>query len=904
MGDILRITGGVTVEEHRLSGTSTTIGRAPDNDLRLDHPTVSLHHARVDAGPTGATVLDLGSSNGTFVDGRELAPREPHPLADADEVGIGPFTLTLRRSAEARAARPPAQPTVVAARPDPPRLVVTTATSTDESPLTGELVTLGRDPANDIVVDAEAVSRRHARLERRDGSYEIVDLGSTNGLRLEGRRVERRRLEDGDVLYIGRAVFLEYRAGAAFPPPTALEQPRRAVELPEGGALVVGRDPASDLGVADPRVSRSHARLERHAGRIVVEDLGSATGTFVNGRRVDRRELAEGDVVRVGSERLQLLAGRLEVADERGALELEASHLTVVVGKGEAGRRILDDVSLRIRPREFVAIVGASGSGKSTLVNALSGFRPATEGSVLVNGVDLYRHFDAYRTELGYVPQDDIIHRDLPVERALDYAARLRLPPDTQSEERQARVKQVLRELDLTGCADLPIKQLSGGQRKRVSIGVELLTRPSLFFLDEATSGLDPATETQLMKLLRRLADQGHTVALITHATRNVMLCDTVVVLGRGGRLAYVGPPDAALGHFDVREFDEIYGRLEERPSRAVPQTGRAPERAGGAGAADSRPARRRRTLPGSAAPPPKGRRVSSLRQFWILSRRYLDIVMRDRKTALLLLLLAPILGALDFTIWDRHLFDPKTGNATTALTMLFIATLITILVGTVTSVREIVKEDAIYRRERMVGVRVLPYVASKVAVGSLFALYSAIVLYVFLLASVDFSHLSAADLLRFLVPFLLGTFSGLAWGLLISAVAPTEDRAMLLVILVLVPQFVFSGGMVPVRDLGTAGKVIGTVTSTRWELGALATSARIQSGPCRQPDMSDCRMPGMEGLKTTGERQALVRSLNAQYGDIFRVNVYLYWCMCLLLAAVLLAAVLALQKRKDRVLT
>jgi ABC-type multidrug transport system ATPase subunit len=590
------------------------------------------------------------------------------------------------------------------------------------------------------------------------------------------------------------------------------------------------------------------------------------------------------------------------VADEEGNLRLDALHLKKVVAKGTS---ILQDVSLSIHPKEFVAIVGASGSGKSTLLNALCGFRPATAGAVLLNGVDLYDHFDAYRSELGYVPQDDIIHRELSVYKALDYAAQLRMPSDTTSAERHQRIREVLEELDLSGRADLPIQQLSGGQRKRVSIGVELLTRPSLFFLDEATSGLDPGTEAQMMRLLRRLADQGRTVLLVTHATKNVMTCDKVVILARGGYLAYFGPPEEALQYFGVNEFDEIYEQLETargpeewaehfHGSQQYREHVRArlAERGNGHSVGG---ARRALQAPGESI-----RRVSAMRQFWILSRRYLELVWRDKKTAALLLLIAPFLGVMDLLIWKRNMFDPVNGKAEQAITMLFLVGLITILVGTITSVREIVKEDAIYRRERMVCLQVLPYVGSKVAVGFLFAAYSAVVLFGFKLVAVDFSHLETVDLVKLFVPFLLGTFSGLMWGLVVSALAPSEDRAMLLVILVLVPQFVFAGGMVPVSDLGTAGQAVGLITSTRWELGALATAAHVRSGPCKAPDLTDCQLPGILGKPTAAERQALLKSLDDKYGDIFDVNVYFNWGVAMLLAAGLLTVTFLLQKRKD----
>jgi len=408
-----------------------------------------------------------------------------------------------------------------------------------------------------------------------------------------------------------------------------------------------------------------------------------------------------------------------------------------------------------------------------------------------------------------------------------------------------------------------------------------------------------------MMKLLRRLADQGRTVLLVTHATKNVMTCDKVVILAKGGYLAYFGPPEEALQYFGVSEFDEIYEQLETargpkewadhfHGSRQYREHVRArlAERGNGHAAAGDR-----RTL---QAPGESIRRTSATRQFWILSRRYLELVWRDRKTAALLLLIAPFLGGMDLLIWKRNMFDPVAGKAEQAITMLFLVGLITILVGTITSVREIVKEDAIYRRERMVCLQVLPYVGSKVAVGLLFAAYSAVVLFGFKLAAVDFSHLATADIVRLFVPFLLGTFSGLMWGLLVSALAPSEDRAMLLVILVLVPQFVFSGGMVPVSDLGTAGQTLGLLTSTRWELGALATSAHVRSGPCQTPDLTDCQLPGILGKESAGERQGLLKSLDDKYGEIFDVNVYFNWGMAMVLAGALLGATFLLQKRKD----
>jgi ABC-type multidrug transport system ATPase subunit len=258
--------------------------------------------------------------------------------------------------------------------------------------------------------------------------------------------------------------------------------------------------------------------------------------------------------------------GAIQPMDESHHLGLDALHLNQIVGKGS---NLLQNILFSIHPREFVTIVGVSGAGKSTLLNALTGFRLANDGKVLVNGVDLYRHFNAYRTDLGYVPQDDIKHKERTTQKALDYAARLCLPGDTSANERKQIVQEELETLGLTERKDMPVSKLSGGRRKRVSIGVERLTHPGLFFLDEATSGLDPGTESQLMRLLRRLADEGQTILLVTHATKNVKLCDLVIFLAKGGHLAYFGPPDQALEFFEVEDFDDIYEKLESQLSPA-----------------------------------------------------------------------------------------------------------------------------------------------------------------------------------------------------------------------------------------------------------------------------------------------------------------------------------------------
>jgi ABC-type multidrug transport system ATPase subunit len=569
---------------------------------------------------------------------------------------------------------------------------------------------------------------------------------------------------------------------------------------------------------------------------------------------------------------------------------------------------------LSVLPREFLAIVGVSGSGKSTLLDALSGVRPASGGSVLVNGTDLYRNYGAYRTSVGYVPQDDIIHKELTVYSALDYAAKLRLPPDTTAGERDQRVMDVLKTLDLVSRKDTSVQRLSGGQRKRVSIGVELLTRPGLFFLDEATSALDPGTEGQIMRLLRGLADDGLTVLLVTHATKNVMLCDMVAFLAKGGHMAYFGPPDEALRYFGVDDFDAIYVKVDTENSpqewadkyRASPQYqkyvvkrlqdkyGVLPELPATGKAAKSAVRKDTARRQGGARP-------NALRQFGVLTQRYLNIMTRDRVGLLLLFLIAPLLGLIDFVAWPRNVLDPVEGLADRTMVMLFMATVIPLLVASLTSVREIVKEAPIYRRERAVGLSIMPYLLSKVAILFLFALYHAAALLAIKYVAVDLTHLDLVnDLGAFYVTLALGAMSGVMWGLVISALVPREDQAMILVIIVVVAQIVFSGGLLPLHTAGDAANRIADVTPGKWVFQALVTATKVKTGDCTGPTYTDCHVPGIQALATDPEKAVLLKILDERFHSTFEGDIQKSWAALGGIIVGLFVLLWLIQKRKD----
>lgn len=327
--------------------------------------------------------------------------------------------------------------------------------------------------------------------------------------------------------------------------------------------LVIGRAPDCDICLPHPLVSRYHALLEKQHNALRLRDLASVNGVWVGGRRVtDPVEIVEGERVGIGPFLFVLRDGVIHSIDNSRSLRLEARSLEkeVPIGRGQR-RKLLEDVNLVVNPGEFVSLLGPSGSGKSTLMDCLNGRRRATAGKVLANGEDFYRHFDNFRQSLGYVPQKDIVHTQLTVYKALYYTARLRLPTDTEPAELHERIEAVVKEMELGPHRDTLVGLLSGGQIKRVSLGAELLAKPCLLYIDEATSGLDAGTEARMMRLFRRLADEGRSIVCITHNVDHVDQCHLALILARG-KLVYYGPPAEALAYFGVGKIGDIYDRL------------------------------------------------------------------------------------------------------------------------------------------------------------------------------------------------------------------------------------------------------------------------------------------------------------------------------------------------------
>ena len=551
---------------------------------------------------------------------------------------------------------------------------------------------------------------------------------------------------------------------------------------------------------------------------------------------------------------------------ERGrGVRVDARGLSKHVGDG---RQVLHDVSLSIEPGRLVAIVGGSGAGKSTLLDALAGVRPADRGTVLYDGQDPNLDLAAWRSSLGYVPQDDIIHTELRVAATLRYAAMLRLPAAATEADREQAVSEALDALDMGERADVRVAALSGGQRKRVSIGVELLTGPRLFFLDEPTSGLDPATSAELLRLLRRLADSGRTIVLTTHAMQDIDICDEVIVLARDGHLAFAGSTQQAREHFQVATPEEIYERLagEATPAEWAHRFRPVPVAAASVGT--------------TAAGPPFADRIGAFRQWVVLTRRNAEILVRNKLT-LAILLGSPLLIVAMFVILFQpgaFAFSDPSPNA--MIMIVYWVAFGGFFFGLTYGLLQICTELPILRRERLIGLRAGPYVLSKFAVLLPVLVGMSVVMLGVLRLFDRLPGAGAATYAALLLTLVLDAVAALALGLLTSSAVNGPAQATIALPMLCFPQVLFSGAILPVPIMASAGKVISYGMADRWAFEGMGHELDLE------------RLLGDGGSN-------LGPPLLAQYGNTFSNGIWLDWVILGAMTAVFLVAACVVCARK-----
>ncbi len=691
------------------------------------------------------------------------------------------------------------------------------------------VLTFGRADDNDIVLTSKLVSRHHGRLVCQYGKWYIEDLGSTNGLIFNNANIRRKELGDGEFVRIDDGVETVANGVLFLFAPS--DSPNKWYSLPITGMseITIGRDPGCNVLLSHMSVQKHHAVIRRESDGFYIYDGGTV---FINGRRIYGKTLLhEKDVITISNSKLIFTAAAVFFCCFRSGISVDTAD--VVIERGKKGKRFVtcNQVSLNIKPGELVAIIGGSGAGKSTLLNAMCGYLKPARGQVYINGINLYENYDCLRDLIGYVPQSDIVYDNLTLRDMLLYTAKMRLPKDISDVERDAAIDRAIAMVELTEKKNAFIKALSGGQRKRASIAVELLSDPNLLYLDEPASGLDPGTERNLMQSLRAMANNGKTVILVTHSTLQLEMCDKVVFMGAGGNLCFCGSHDEALKFFGVDSVVDVYNMITYNAKHWRAEYAKTVSPTG--------PVR-------DPAQKITKSKIHHVHQFKVLCSRYLKLVMNDRQRLLLLFVQAPVLGILISLVANEDAF--AVGTPTKSI--LFALTCAAFWIGILNAIQEICKEHSILRREYMTGLSLPGYVLSKVTVlGLMCLIQTLIVVAVFAIgvgikASPDFLDvpLLLPMILEMWITVLLTALAAAAMGLFVSALFDNPDKAMTVAPILLMPQILFSG---VIFKLEGATDVISWIVACRWGMMGLGTTADlnnfedIQSGIAMNPDFN-----------------------------------------------------------------
>lgn len=804
------------------AGHDVVVGRDLRADMRITHPLISRAHLllRFDQGRWLA--IDNGSLNGTFVNGRRVPVVEIH---DGQAVNIGnpdgpmlrfevgrhqgmagrpPETESMRVPAGATQSAGGARSGVPAAPPGPgpgrpPGWTAPPPRPHPGPPPHGQPVyqpAAGGRPMAYPVSAPPNFQPRHPQMLKAGPSPASPHT-----------QMAPPAAQPPEVSNLATKMFnalLPSRSGS-------IQKP--------AGSQTIGRATDNDIVIQDVLASRHHAFLIPTPLGTEIRDAHSVNGTFVNGVRVGSAVLSEGDVVTIGNVDLvftrDTLLRRTEAATRTGGLEVNSVCYTV-----DHGKQLLDHVSLIARPGTLTAIIGGSGAGKTTLARLIVGYNNPTSGTVTFEGHDIHREYANMRSRIGMVPQDDVVHRQLTVNQALNYAAELRLPPDTSKQERAQIVAQVLEELDMTRHADTRVDNLSGGQRKRASVALELLTQPSLLLLDEPTSGLDPALDRQVMLMMRQLADAGRVVLVVTHSVSYLDVCDQILLIAPGGKTAFCGPPDQVEAAMGTRNWADIFAKVGADPDEA---NRRFRER----NKQMERPPSEQ--SPADLGEPPK---TDLWRQLSTIARRQVRLVVSDRGYTIFLAVLPFLIGALSLTVRGPTPglgpADPLGSAPTQPQYIMVLLNIGAVFMGTALTIRDLIGERAIFRREQAVGLSTTAYLLAKISVFCVFATAQALVATVIvrLGKGAPTAHPPLFGNATFaLFVTVAGTCVASAMlGLLLSAVAQSNEQIMPLLVVSIMSQLVFSGGMIPVyQRFGL--EQLAWLTPARWGYAAGASS-------------------------------------------------------------------------------
>ena len=797
------------------AGNDVVIGRDLRADVRIAHPLISRAHLvlRFDQGRWVA--IDNGSLNGMFVNGRRVPAID---IQDGQSVNIGNpdgprLAFEVGRQPTGSAGRPPQTASV-------PVLQRAGTASSTQPPQTSR--PQPRYPSGPEPRYPSGPQPRHptgAPLPARPPVMaQPISHPSIEPVTSIGPTAAPRSSETSNIATSMLKIL----------------RPGKPAEAPPG-SIKIGRATDNDIVIPDVLASRHHATLVSTPSGTEIRDNRSINGTFVNGSRVESALLHDGDVVTIGNVDLAFADGTLarrtetEAATRTGGLDVHGVTWTI-----ENDKVLLDNISFAARPGTLTAVIGPSGAGKSTLAKLVAGYTQPTAGIVTFEGHNIHAEYASLRSRIGMVPQDDVVHGQLTVNQALMYAAELRLPPDTTKEDRRQVVAQVLEELEMTRHADTRVSKLSGGQRKRASVAMELLTGPSLLILDEPTSGLDPALDRQVMTMLRQLADAGRVVLVVTHSLTYLDVCDQVLLLAPGGKTAFCGPPSEIGPSMGTTNWADIFSSVGADPEAAnrrfLAQHGPLPPQP-------------RALKPADLGTPT---RTSLRRQFSTIARRQLRLIVSDRGYFIFLALLPFIMGVLSLAVPGTVGFgipDPLGDAPNEPGQILVLLNVGAIFMGTALTIRDLIGERAIFLREQAVGLSTTAYLLAKICVYTALAVVQSAIVTAIVVWGKGPPTQGAVMLgnpsLELFVDIAATCVASAMVGLALSAVAKSNEQIMPLLVVAIMSQLVFSGGMIPVTDRLVLDQM-SWATPARWGFAASASTAdliKLVPGPLTPKD-------------------------------------------------------------------
>jgi ABC-type multidrug transport system ATPase subunit/ABC-type multidrug transport system permease subunit len=717
-------------------------------------------------------------------------------------------------------------------------------------------VSIGRSNS-DIIIKADDLSQLHAQLVYDGNHVYIIDCNSTNGTYLNGKRLSNTRPEllkkEDNVLFGKQSKLLVKSSNEKVPAQSANNYETIAYKLNGKNELRIGRNPNCDIVLPHESVSREHATvIKNENGRYTVIDNNSLNGVFINGKKVKKADFTVSDKLYIGRFELSLEGKQRDLQNE------SAIRADTITKTYKNGFQALQETTFDLPSGGVIAIMGPSGCGKSTLLKVLNGTITPSTGNVYIHGLDLFDNFSYLKTQIGYVPQDDILHGELTVRQAIYFAAKIRLN-GVSDETIAAKTEKLLLKLNIQEQADKPIAPLSGGQRKRVAIATELLSDPAILFLDEPTSPLDPQTIKEFMCILQSLSASGTTVIMVTHKPEDLYYMDRVIFMAKGGGMAFYGETNAYKAYFKVEQPVDVYVTISgDKAQQWVQQFTKS---ISGKAQLPATPHKR------------KNDKADSFTQFYWLTCRNLKIKLNDQKNTAIMLLQAPLIALLLGLVFKEL-----------KLAVLFLITVSAIWFGVNNSVREIVAETAIYKRERMFNLMIFPYMFSKIIVLSLFALVQSI-LFISVITlcykndEIKWDHWGTGVVWMFYL-----TFCSTLLGLLVSAANDKTEKAMSIVPMLIIPQIILAGVVTVISS--SLVELLSYFTISRWgtegfthiQLKTMETFPVLQGVPGKQ------KMDSYTFMKTQ-LHDTYDLAFGAQAGT-FPLNITILTIMCFLCLA------------------